>query len=60
MIYLSRIVELFSFSLSFLSILRQKFFIIDPSHMFQLDINTNRIIRVGSRGDVGSYIGLEW
>ena len=60
MIYSSRIVELFSFSLSFLSILRQKFFIIDPSHMFQLDIKTNKLIRVCSMGDVGSYIGLEW
>ena len=28
--------------------------------MFQLDIKTNRTIRVGSKGDIGLYIGLNW
>ena len=50
----------FSFFSVFLSILRQKFIIIDPIHMFQLDIKTNRTIRVGSRGMQVSYIGHEW
>ena len=28
--------------------------------MFQLDIKNNRTIRVGSKGDIGLYIGLNW